>query len=274
MLLEDAHKGRALAASALSQNRCHRPFWKIRLCLLQKKGRIVNLLSPAFFSGKTCPDRKFPEGENCFLLFEIVQSFQRDFPIAIFSFCRLRTLPFLPPKIGFSREKEAQFFKVLSILLDIRQADSSFMNPCSLSEKNHFICILNPKVSLMIDHKNASALCLHLQKLIPKLSLRLFVQIHQTFIQQNAFTAQKVKAGKSRPLLLSSGKTMQLPIHKGIQPQLFCTGLDSSIHFFRRNADIFHTEAHFLPQGIHTELKGWILKKNGQIFGSLLGIHG
>ena len=53
-----------------------------------------------------------------------------------------------------------------------------------------------------------------------------------------------------------------------------CSGLfDSFIHLPGRDTDVFQTEAHLLPQGIHAELQVGILEQHRQVGGTLLGVQ-
>ena len=99
------------------------------------------------------------------------------------------------------------------------------------------------------------------------------VQICKAFVQQDAAALHDIETGEGRFLLFAAGQGRKRLIQQRPDAK-FCGGLtDSFIHLPGRDTDVFQTEAHLLPQGIHAELQVGILEQHCQVCSALLWVQ-
>ena len=251
VLLEHREKGRGFAGAAGAENCRHTARREIRVRILHQKGCVVHRAAPLAAGGQPLADADTPELQKRLAL------------------CHRAGRSLRPG----ARVKQAQPLKVRAVFRQIFAVDAPDGYFAALFQQDDLIRRFQPEVCLMVDGQNRPARSFHPQQHFQQLGCRLVVQVGKAFIQQDAAALHNVEAGKGRFLLLAAGQGGKSPIQQRRNAQLRGGPVDPGIHLPGRDADVFQTEAHLLPQGVHTELQVRVLEQHRQVSGPFLRVQ-
>ena len=251
VLPEHREKRGGLSGAAWAKNSGHTARREIRIRILHQKGSIVHRSAPLAPDGQPLADADSPELQQRFAL------------------CRAGHSPFRPG----TRVKQAKPLKIRAVLRQVFAVDVPGAHSAALFQQDDLIRSLQPEVCPMVDGQNGPAGGFHSEQHLQQLDRRLVVQICKAFVQQDAAALHDIEAGEGRFLFFAAGQGRKGLIQQRRDAKL-CGGLfDSFIHLPGRDTDVFQTEAHLLPQGIHAELQVGILEQHRQVGGALLGVQ-